>query len=113
MHEMSICESLRDAIEDAARTQNFSRVTRVRLAIGRFAGVEVEALRFGFDVVMRGSPAEGANLVVLEEPGTAWCFDCNDTVPLAGRLDPCPRCGGERLLPNGGTEMKIKDLEVL
>ena len=113
MHEMAICESLRDAIEDASRTQNFSRVTRVRLAIGRFAGVEVEALRFGFDVVMRGSPAEGADLVVLEEAGTAWCFDCNDTVPLAGRLDPCPRCGGERLLPNGGTEMKIKDLEVL
>ncbi len=113
MHEMAICESLRDAMEDAAKAQNFSRVTRVRLAIGAFAGVEVEALRFGFDVVMRGSLAEGADLVVLEESGTAWCFDCNDTVPLARRLDPCPVCGGERLLPNSGTDMKIKDLEVV
>jgi len=113
MHEMALCESLRSALEDAAQTQSFSKVTRVRLAIGRFAGVEVEALRFGFDVVMRGSLAEGAELVVLEEPGTAWCFDCNDTVPLRQRLDPCPRCGGERLVPNGGTEMTIKDLEVM
>ncbi|MFG1391744.1 hydrogenase maturation nickel metallochaperone HypA [Xanthobacter agilis] len=113
MHEMALCESLRSALEEAARTQNFSKVTRVRLAVGRFAGVEVEALRFGFDVVMKGSLAEGADLVVLDEPGTAWCFGCNDTVPLAHRLDPCPRCGGERLLPNGGTEMTIKDLEVM
>lgn len=113
MHEMALCESLRSAMEDAAQLQNFSKVTRVRLAIGRFAGVEVEALRFGFDVVMQGSLAEGAELVVLDEPGTAWCFDCNETVPLADRLDPCPRCGGERLLPNGGTEMTIKDLEVM
>ncbi|MFG1477364.1 hydrogenase maturation nickel metallochaperone HypA [Xanthobacter sp. V4C-4] len=113
MHEMALCESLRSALEDAARAQAFAKVTRVRLAVGRFAGVEVEALRFGFDVVMRGSLAEGAELVVLEEPGTAWCFSCDATVPLAHRLDPCPRCGGERLLPNGGTEMTIKDLEVM
>jgi len=113
MHEMALCESLRSALEDAARAQHFSKVTKVRLAVGRFAGVEVEALRFGFDVVMKGSLAEGAELVVLDEPGTAWCFDCNATVPLAHRLDPCPRCGGERLLPNGGTEMTIKDLEVM
>ncbi len=113
MHEMAICESLRVSMEEAARAQDFSRVTRVRLAIGAFAGVEVEALRFGFDVVMQGSLAEGAELVVLEEEGTAWCFDCNRTVPLVTRLDPCPCCGGERLVPNGGTGMTIKDLEVV
>lgn len=112
MHEMAVCESLRSAIEEAAQAQNFSRVTKVRLSIGRFAGIEVEALRFGFDVVMQGSLAEGAELVVLEEPGSVWCFDCCATVALAQRLDPCPKCGGERLVPNGGTDMRIKDLEV-
>lgn len=112
MHEMALCESLRAAMEEAAMRENFSKVQKVRLAIGRFAGVEIEALRFGFDVVMQGSLAEGAELIVLEEDGTAWCFDCSETVPLAHRFDPCPRCGGERLVPNGGTDMRIKDLEV-
>ena len=112
MHEMSLCESLIGAIEDCARTDGFRRVHAVRLAIGRFAGVETEALRFCFDAVARGTIADGAALTIIEEPGTAWCFDCGDTVPLAGRLDPCPRCAGERLLPNGGTDMRIKDLEV-
>ncbi|MFK8251903.1 hydrogenase maturation nickel metallochaperone HypA [Ancylobacter terrae] len=113
MHEMALCESLLASLRDAARDHGFTRVTRVRLAVGSFAGVEVEALRFGFDVVMRDSLAEGAELVVIDEPGTAWCFGCSETVPLASRLDACPRCGGERLRPNGGTDMRIKDLEVV
>lgn len=112
MHEMALCESLLQAMEEAAAANAFTRVRRVRLEVGRFAGVEVEALRFGFDVVTRGSLADGAELVILEKPGQGWCFDCNDTVELMERLDPCPRCGGERLAPNGGTGMTIKDLEV-
>lgn len=113
MHETAICESLLDSLRDAARDHGFARVTRVRLSVGQFAGVEVEALRFGFDVVMRGSLAENADLVVLEEPGTAWCFDCSTTVSLPDRLAPCPLCGGGRLRPNGGTDLRIKDLEVV
>lgn len=113
MHEMALCESLLDSLRDAARDHGFNRVTKVRLVVGPFAGVEVEALRFGFDVVMRGSLAENARLEILDEPGTAWCFDCSTTVPLPDRLAPCPACGGERLRPNGGTDMRIKDLEVV
>ena len=31
---------------------------------------------------------------------------------IADRLDPCPLCGGGKLMPQGGDEMRIKDLEV-
>lgn len=112
MHEMALCESLLTAMEEAAQANGFAKVRRVRLEIGRFAGVEVQALRFGFDVVMRGSLAEGAELVVVDRPGTAWCFECSETVEIAERHAPCPRCGGARMQANGGTEMTIKDLEV-
>ncbi|MBB2168010.1 hydrogenase maturation nickel metallochaperone HypA [Gluconacetobacter aggeris] len=113
MHEMSLCESLVDVIEDAARRERFTRVRRIRLEVGRFAGVELSAMRFGFDAVTRGTVAEGAELEILEVPGAAWCFDCSDTVGLDGRLDPCPRCGGGRLQPSGGMEIRIRDMEVV
>ena len=112
MHEMALCESVIAAIEDSAVANHFTRVRKVRLEIGRFAGVEVSALRFGFDVVARGTLCEGAELVVLEPKGRAWCFDCSETVELDERLDPCPLCGGLRLQPVSGNEMNIKDLEV-
>lgn len=112
MHEMSLAEGIRAIVLDQARAHGFSRVTRLRLEIGRFAGVEKPALDFAFDVVMRGSPAEGAALEMIDLPGQALCYDCMQTVGIAARLDPCPLCGGGRLIPQGGDEMRILDMEV-
>jgi len=113
MHEMSIAEGIRSVLEDTARANDVSRITLVRLEIGRFAGVERDALEFAFDVVMRGSVAEGAGLEIIDLPGQAMCFDCEELVEIENRLDPCPICGGSRLLAQGGDEMRIKDMEVL
>jgi hydrogenase nickel incorporation protein HypA/HybF len=110
MHEMSIAEGVLGIVEESARREGLQRVREVRLEIGQLAAVEIEALRFCFDAVVRGSVAEGAVLAIDEMPGTAWCFDCSETVPLAARVDPCPRCGKGRLQVNGGTEMRVKDL---
>ncbi len=112
MHEMSLCEGMLQVIEDQARAHDVERVTRVRVEVGRFAGVEIDALQFAFDVVMRGSVAEGAELITLDLPGRALCYDCMKEVEIADRLDPCPTCGGGKLMPQGGDEMRIKDLEV-
>jgi hydrogenase nickel incorporation protein HypA/HybF len=112
MHEMSLCEGIRGIVEDQARTHHFARVNRLRIEIGRFAGVEKDALRFAFEVVMRGSPAEGAELELIELPGRALCYDCMAEKEIAHRLDPCPDCGGGKMMPQGGDEMRIKDMEV-
>lgn len=112
MHEMSLCEGILATLQEQARLHGFDRVRRVRLEIGRLACVEPEALRFGFDVVMRGSLAEGAALEIERPPGRAHCFDCGASVEIADRLAPCPACGGGRLSPTGGDEMRIRDLEV-
>lgn len=55
MHEMSLCEGIRRVVDQAAADPGITRVTRVRLEIGRFAGVEKPALEFAWQVVMRGS----------------------------------------------------------
>lgn len=113
MHEMSLAEGIRTIVQEQARQHGFARVTRLRLEIGRFAGVEKSALAFAFDVVMRGSPAEGATLEMIDLPGQALCYDCLKAVQIDDRLAPCPLCGGGRLMPEGGNEMRIRDMEVL
>ncbi len=112
MHEMSLAEGIRDIVLEQARVHGFAGVTVLRLEIGRFAGVEKDALAFAFDVVMRDSPAEGARLEMIDLPGQAFCHDCGQTVRIDDRLDPCPLCGGGTLFPQGGTEMRIKNMEV-
>lgn len=113
MHEMSICESLVQSIERHAGAERFSKVLKVRLEIGCFAGVETEALLFGFDVVARGTVAEGAALDIISLPGQAWCFDCNCSFEAAHHAADCVRCGGSRTRVTGGDELRIKDLEVV
>ena len=83
MHELSLVEGIRSIVEDQARVHGFSRVTRLRLEIGAFAGVEKAALTFAWDVAMKGSIAEGAELEMLDLPGLHE--DCGDRRP-AGAL---------------------------
>lgn len=112
MHEMSLAMGVLQIDEEAARAQHFRRVRSVLLEIGELSMVEAEAMRFCFDAVSRGTLAEGAVLNVVEVAGQGLCFNCNMTVPLAALYDPCPACGGHPVQATGGTEMRVKELEV-
>lgn len=112
MHEISLCESILQVMEQSAESQGFVRVKSVWLEIGQLAGVELEAMRFGFDAVTRGSLAEGARLEIIELPGRAWCMQCRKTVQVAQLFDQCLDCGSYQLQVTGGKEMRIKELEV-
>jgi len=112
MHEMSLAEGVLQLIEDAARAQSFSRVTTVWLEIGQLAGVEIEAMKFCFDAVTRDSIAAGAQLEIFATPGSGWCMQCSESVPLAEVYGACPKCGGYQVTVTGGTEMRVKELEV-
>jgi hydrogenase nickel incorporation protein HypA/HybF len=112
MHEMSIAESILEIVEDAARQQGFAKVKEVRLEIGALSGVEIEALSFCMDVVLKGGVADGARVELERLPGTGWCMQCAESVALEALYDPCPRCGGFQVQATGGTEMRVKDLLV-
>ncbi len=112
MHEMSLCEGILQVLEAEAKKQEFSRVKRVILDIGVLSGVEIPALEFAFDVVMRGSLAENAVLEINRLEATAWCMACAESVTIEARYDPCPKCGGYQLQVGSGDEMRIRELEV-
>lgn len=112
MHEMALAEGVLQVIENAARAGRFGRVKSVWLEIGPMAGVEAEALRFCFDAVIRNTIADGASLHIAATEGRGWCLQCSDNVPVAAMYEPCPRCGSYQVQVTGGTEMRVKELEV-
>jgi hydrogenase nickel incorporation protein HypA/HybF len=112
MHELSLCMELIRVIEDQARHQPFRRVRTVRLVVGALAGVEIEALRFGFTVAAQGTLAENAVLEIEQPLGQAVCLDCGAVVEVRDREEPCPQCGGYFLRARGGTELQVVKLEV-
>ena len=74
--------------------------------------VSIMAITSRFDLVMRGGIAEGARLQIDALPGSGWCRQCEASVPIDTLYDPCPRCGGFQVQATGGTEMRVKELEI-
>lgn len=112
MHEMSLAEGVLQIIEDYRVREPFSAVRSVVLEIGELSTVEVESLRFCFDAVVRDSVAQGAVLEIQRVPGTAFCMPCGKAVPIQALYDPCPECGSYQVQATGGTEMRVKELQV-
>lgn len=113
MHELSLCESILDVLEQQAKQQQFHTVKTVCLEIGKLSCVEIDALHFCFASVMQNSLAESATLKIIEIDGKAWCERCQTSVTIDQRYDECPQCGAYSLNITDGEQMKIKELEVL
>ena len=112
MHEASLAGGVLQLVEDTALRASFARVVSLRLEVGQLAGVDVGALRFALDSLAPGTLLDGAIIEIEEPPGQAWCEGCDQTVAIAQRGDACPACGGYRLQPNGGHELRVLDMQV-
>jgi len=66
MHELAITRSVVEAVAERAEG---SRVTRVRLQIGKQSAVMPEAIRFCFDLCAEDTPLAGARLEIEETSG--------------------------------------------
>lgn len=113
MHEISLLENVREILQQHAESQKFTQVKKITLEIGRLSCVEPEALRFGFDVVMKDCLAEGAELILTELQGLGVCDECGKQVIMDTLYDPCGFCGNAFVTVTQGSEMKIKDLIVI
>ena len=112
MHEVSIMtEAVRLAV-DTAQSAGAARVTRLRLRVGALSGVVAEALRFSFDVVCRGTPAEGATLEIEAVPGAGWCATCVADFPATDFINECPRCHNPSGEVRRGRELEIASVEM-
>ena len=112
MHEMSLCEGILEILETGAEKQQFSRVKKVWLEIGALSCVLEDAMHFCYDMVVKNSVAAGSELIIIPIPGKGYCEQCNSTLAVNTRYDPCSQCGAYNLQLMTGDELKIKELEV-
>ena len=89
-----------------------ARVTRVRLSVGRLSCASPEALQFCFDVCTRETSLEGAVLEILPVEARGWCASCSGETALTAPA-VCAVCGSPEVRILSGTELRLKDVEVL
>ena len=108
MHELSLTESVVQAIRDRLGD---ARVKRVRIEVGRLTAVVPDAMRFCFDVCTQGTPLEGAVLEIDEIAARARCNACGVESVLDGVVALCA-CGSADLDLLAGRELQIRQVEV-
>ena len=59
MHELSLAQALLDLAQKNAQGK---RILALRVRVGALSGVVTDSLSFAFEMISRGTPAEGARL---------------------------------------------------
>ncbi len=113
MHEVSIAQSLLDIVLSECKKAGYKRVNSVSLLIGEASGVQIDSLRFAFDIIKRDTPAEGAKLLITTSPLTGKCLDCACLFyPRGDVVFECPKCSGKNLRMIKGKELDIVEIDV-
>jgi len=113
MHEMAIAEALIEQVAaELDRAGQKGAVKRLELAVGRLSGVHCDCLRFAFELLSPGTPAEGAELLIREPPAMSRCHQCGTSVEIVDMVIECPRCGSPQIVIEEGRELLLESIEI-
>jgi hydrogenase nickel incorporation protein HypA/HybF len=109
LHELSIAESV---VRIASRQADGRRVTKVQMKVGYLRQVVPSALTFGFGLLAKGTPVEGAELEMEQVPAEGRCRRCGVESRLGAFPLRCEECGGLDLEILKGEELMVESLEL-
>lgn len=112
MHEMAIAEGILSIALEYAEKEGALKISEIGLLLGEMSGVVTESLTFGFEMLSKGTPAEGAVLSIREIPLMGRCTKCGREVHVEHYDFWCPACRDGVLEIVSGREMQVEYLEV-
>jgi hydrogenase nickel incorporation protein HypA/HybF len=112
MHELSIANSILDAVRAEAGRRPGTRFLKVGLRVGELAGVEPDALTFCFESLVRGTELDRLALEIETRPRRQRCPRCNHAFQVEDYDISCPDCGASDTECVGGDELEMTYLEI-
>jgi hydrogenase nickel incorporation protein HypA/HybF len=110
MHELPITEGILKIATEAAGDR---RITTIHLVVGELSSIVDDSVQFYFDMLSKGTLAEGATLDFERRPATVACQECGKSFEVRAPLpDACPACGSLILRVTGGRELRVDSIEV-
>lgn len=114
MHEISLVQGLFEQLKELAETNRSSRITSITMEIGPLSGVVVDSFRFGFDILSADDDlVQGAKLIVEIPPVTYTCTECgHKETTIEKKPGECRKCGELFLIPEGGEDLILRQVEM-
>jgi hydrogenase nickel incorporation protein HypA/HybF len=112
VHEIGIANSILEAVREEGRIHAAARVRRVSVRIGALAGVDADALRFGFEALTRDTQFAALELEIQLCPRIHRCPACGVEFAVADYEFRCPQCGEEKTQFVSGDQLELASIEV-
>jgi len=112
MHEYAITESIIDIVSEEAKNAGAGRISKIKLVIGELSTIMDESVEMYFDIISRGTIAEGAKLVFTRVAAEFECRACKIRYNKKNNGFFCPVCGDMGTPTDIGKEFYIESIEI-
>ncbi len=112
MHELAITQSLLEISLRHAQQADTARIKSLNLVIGELSSIVDDSVQFYWDIISRGTIAEGAQLNFRRIPAALRCEDCAHEFPLDHKDYVCPDCGSSRVMVVAGDDFSLESIDV-
>lgn len=114
MHEISLVQGLFQQLKELAAENGADSITSVTMEIGPLCGVVLDSFEFGFDILRKDDDIlRNARLIVKIPEVEYHCSECGHISLIAGpKPDECPKCGDLLLIPRGGEDLMLLQVEM-
>lgn len=113
VHELTLCRAVVAQAGRLAAAHGARGISRIRLAIGPLAGVEIALLHRAFPLCRRGTLAADARLEIEELPLRVRCERCGAVGDAELNRLRCRACGDWHTQLVSGDELLLKDVELV
>ncbi|MEO0232211.1 MAG: hydrogenase maturation nickel metallochaperone HypA [candidate division WOR-3 bacterium] len=113
MHEYSLTLNLLEIVEEEGKKNNAKKITKIKLKIGKFSGVEPLLISHSFEILKKGKKLfEDAILEIEREEPELRCTNCGKIFTSLDFPFICPECGNIYNEMIKGSDMIIERIEM-
>ncbi len=128
MHEMSLVQGLIGQLAEISKRQKARKIKSVTVEIGPFSGVVIDSFSFAYDVLKdEYDLLRGSRLIIDSPTPVLKCPVCGEEMDIGSgpsaleaaagpwglaSARQCPRCKDSFMVPEGGDQILLKQVEM-
>jgi hydrogenase nickel incorporation protein HypA/HybF len=110
VHELPITQNILQIALRHAREAK--KIIRVNLVIGDLSSVIGDSVQFYWEIICKGTIAEGSTLHFKRIKASFRCEECENEYEPDDREFNCPHCGSNQVVLVAGREFQLESIEV-
>lgn len=112
MHEMALTEKILNIVLHEAEAHHAKKIKQIGIVLGDLSGVVSDSMAMYFELIAKGTIAEGAVLEFTREKARLYCNQCQSEYIKDPGDFLCPSCGSLGRFTDVGRECTVQNIEV-